>query len=162
MNQKAAAAHLLAKLGQTLGQPLKLEAGPCPCRLEGRDLAFFWSEKFSALFLQADLGPLDGLADPVAGLESLLRANQLWNGTMGGIFGLNPADGRLYYSYRLDFPVALPSGTPLEDAPVEELLPALLPYILGALEAMEDRLHPAAAWNPDELGPVPPGGFLRV
>ncbi|MDR3038762.1 MAG: type III secretion system chaperone [Candidatus Adiutrix sp.] len=161
MSQKAAAAHLLAKLGQALGRPLKLDAGPCPCRLEGREVTFFWSEKFSALFLQAGLGPLDGPADSVAGLESLLRANQLWSGTMGGIFGLNPDDGRLYYSYRLDFPVALPSGTPLEDAPVEELLPALLPYILGALEAMEDRLRPAAAaWNPDIPGPGP--GLLRI
>ena len=47
-------------------------------------------------------------------------------------------------------------------APVEELLPALLPYILGALEAMEDCLRPAPAWNPDDTGPAPAGDFLRV
>jgi hypothetical protein len=154
MNYAADAARLLARLGEALGEELKLEKNACHTRIQGRLLSFFYEEKFSALFVQAELAELSALPDPENGLEALLRSSHLWEGTAGGIFGLNPEDKRLYYSYRLDLPLpAWPES--------EALLVELLPLLLGALEAAEDNLgifEPQA----EEAPATEDAGFLRV
>ncbi|MDR3056339.1 MAG: type III secretion system chaperone [Zoogloeaceae bacterium] len=153
MTYAADAARLLARLGEALGKELKLEENACHTRIEGRLLSFFYAEDLSALFVQAELAELSALPDPGSGLETLLRSSHLWEGTAGGIFGLNPEDRRIYYSYRLDLPLPVWPES-------EVLLVELLPLLLGALEAAEDNLGIFAL---EEKAEVPaPEGALRV
>ena len=128
------AAALVGRLGDFMNDPqIRLADGQCHTDLEGFPFSFFYAEKSSTLFIQSTLGPLANCPDQGAALEALLEANHLGGGTAGGLFGLNPDDGHLYYSYRLDFPL---SAEPVYD----DLLIDLLPRIIGALEAAEDLI----------------------
>ena len=157
MNHIEHATGMVNKLAAALGQAKPdWRNGACALRIEGRAFSFFYGEKQAALFLQADLGELAALPDPEAALTVLLRANHLWTGTVGGAFGL--AEGRLLYVFRLDFP--LPKGWEEHD---EDLWPDLLPHILGALEAAEDRLRrPAGEGGPPASRAAGETGLLRV
>ena len=144
MSHAEHAARLLDQLAVALGEAKPIwENGACSLRIEGRKFSCFYGEKESALFLQADLGELSTLPEQEAAMMALLAANHLWAGTVGGSFGL--AEGRLLYVFRLDFP--LPEGWEKHDA---DLLPDLLPHILGALEAVEDKLRPASGTLHDQ------------
>ena len=144
MSHAEHAARMLDQLAVALGEAKPAwKNGACSLRIEGRKFSFFYGEKESALFVQADLGDLSALPDAEAAMMALLRANHLWAGTVGGSFGL--AEGRLLYVFRLDFP--LPEGWEKHDA---DLLPDLLPHILGALEAAEDNLRAASGIVPDQ------------
>ena len=155
MNHAEYATRLLEQLAEALEEPRPVwKSGACRLRIAGRDFSFFHGEKESALFLQADLGELSALPDPEAAMTALLRKNHLWSGTVGGSFGL--AEGRILYVFRLDFP--LPEGWEEHAA---DLLPELLPHILGALEAAEDRLRPASDRG-GEPAPLEESGVLRV
>jgi hypothetical protein len=127
-------ARLLDHLAVALGEARPVwENNACCLRVEDREFFFFYGEEESALFLQADLGELAALPDQEKAMTTLLRANHFWAGTAGGAFGLS--QGRLLYVFRLNFP--LPAGWEKYD---KDLLPELLPYILSALEAAQDRL----------------------
>lgn len=147
----AEADRLLAGLGETLGETLSFAQGRCDLRLEGRDISLFYSEEHSALFLQICLGPLEKVPDPEDGLAWLLRACHVWAGTAGGIFGLNPDDGGLYYNYRLDFPLS-------EEPVPDEFLVDLLPHMLGAIEAAEDALGISTPADAADGADAPPAG----
>ena len=156
MNHVEQATRLVSKLAAALGEPRPAwKNGACALRVEGRDFSFFCGEKPAALFLQTDLGELSARPNQEAALTALLRANHLWTGTVGGSFGL--AEGRLQYVFRLDFP--LPEGWAEHD---EDLLPDLLPHILGALEAAEDRLGSPAGGGGAPAVPMDEEELLRV
>ena len=154
MSHAEHAVGMLDKLAADLGEAKPVwKSGACVLPIEGRELSFFYGEKESALFVQADLGPLSALPDQEAALITLLQANHLWSGTAGGAFGLY--EGRIFYVFRLNFP--LPADWEKHD---EELLPELLPHILGALNAAEDRLRKVPGYD----GPARPAEpeLLRV
>jgi hypothetical protein len=124
-----AAAILVRKLGEFMSDAqIRLENNCCRTEIENILFAFFYSPEFSSLFIQASVGDPKKADDQDALLEGLLQSNHLWDGTAGGIFGLNPEDGLLYYNYRLDFPL---SKEPL----YEDLLIELMPGMVGAVEA---------------------------
>jgi hypothetical protein len=130
MDHFAEASKLVAFLGEYTKNPdLALDRdGRCTADIEGIRFSFFYEAGFDALFIQAALG-----APTPGALEALMLSNQLWEGTAGGIFGLNPEDGHIYYSYRLDFPLA-------EEPVYEEFLCDLLAGIVGAIEAAMDEI----------------------
>jgi hypothetical protein len=130
-NEAAAkeAAILVRALGAFLNdEQIRLENDRCQTEIENIPFAFFYADEFSSLFIQALIGDPEAIDDPDSALENLLHNNHLWGGSAGGIFGLSPDDGLLYYNYRLDFP--------LSDEPLyEDLLIDLMPGIVGAVEA---------------------------
>jgi len=153
MNHAEHAARLLDDLAVALGEGKPAwKNGACRLSIEGRELSFFYGEKKSAFFVQADLGELAALPDQEAAMTALLRKNHLWAGTVGGSFGL--AEGRLLYVFRLDFP--LPEDWETHSA---DLLPDLFPHIFGALEAAEERLN--QTFGRDQA-PAEEAGMLRV
>ena len=127
-----AAASLVAELGLYLEDPgMKLdENGVCSAVIEGIRFSFFYDSSFSALFIQALLGNVED-----SDIETLLYNNHLWEWTAGGIFGENPDDGLIYFSYRLDLPLA--GG----HQPV--FLCLLMQNILGAIEATRENMAQA-------------------
>lgn len=141
MDHFAEASALVASLGEYTGNSdLVLDKdGRCSVVLEGIHFSFFFESGHDALFIQALLGA----ASPEA-LESLMLRNQLWEGTAGGVFGLNEEDDRVYYSYRLDFPVA-------EEPVYPEFLCDLLAGIVGAIEAAMDDIAAAQPVRPEPL-----------
>ena len=146
MSHAEHAVGMLDRLAVALGEGKPVwKNGACRLPIEGREFSFFYGEKESALFVQADLGSLSALPDQEAALITLLQANHLWSGTAGGAFGLS--EGRIFYVFRLNFP--LPPDWEKHD---EDLLPELLPHMLGALNAAEDRLRK----EPGCAGPAGP------
>lgn len=141
------AAALIRELHDHTGIPeLVLDGtGTCTADIEGIRFSFFYNQEWDCLFIQAALG-----APGPEAMEKLLRLNHLWEGTAGGIFGLNPGDGIVYFSYRLDFPVA--------DEPVYSgFMCDLMANIIGAIEVAGDELNaprsasaPARAFNPGD------------
>ncbi len=67
--------------------------------------AFSFDAERQCLFIQSHAGSLREAADPAAVLEALLEANHLWQGTAGGVLGLDERNGELGLAYRLDFPL---------------------------------------------------------
>ena len=133
-------AILVRQLGSFMNdEQIRLENDRCQTEIENIPFAFFYVDEFSSLFIQAFIGDPEAIDDPDSILENLLQSNHLWGATAGGIFGLNPDDGLLYYNYRLDFP--------LSDEPLyEDLLIDLMPAIVGAVEAARDAFQGASAF----------------
>jgi hypothetical protein len=134
MNNNDAVAILVHTLGTFLEEPtLTLERqDACSALIENVPFTFFRSEKYNCLFIQALVGNVDHLKNPDAAFAAILSGNHLWAATFGGIFGLE--DGNIYYSYRLDPPF-------MEDSADTELLCDLLPYMVGAIERVQDILE---------------------
>jgi hypothetical protein len=141
MMSKTAAAALIKALGDFLENPgLSLEKqNSCSALIGNIRFSFFWSEKYNCLFIQALAGSATALKDPDAAFAAILKGNHLWAATSGGVFGLN--DGNIYYSYRLDFPFAEESG-------YTDLLCDLLPYMVGAIERVQDILEIESGFTP--------------
>lgn len=97
--------------------------------------AFSFDAERQCLFIQSHAGSLREAADPAAVLEALLEANHLWQGTAGGVLGLDERNGELGLAYRLDFPL------PGDEFP-ETLLCGLMPYLAGVTEWCRDRIAP--------------------
>ena len=147
MNHATEAAALVAFLGEYTGNPgLVLNAnGHAAAEIEGVLFSFFYEADHNALFIQAALG-----TPSPAALEPLMLCNHLWEGTAGGIFGVNPEDGIVYYSYRLDFPLA-------DEGIYPEFLCDLMGGILGAIEVVMEEIFPeqqVQATMPTTLNPA--------
>jgi hypothetical protein len=135
------AAALLLELGEYMNDPLiRLENGRCDTELEGISFSFSYSEEFSALFIQADMGNFKNIPEPAAALEQLMLRNHLWQGTAGGVFGLHPKDDHLYYNHRLDFPL---SSDPLYRGLLVELLPVIIGALKDAAEILTQKVQKA-------------------
>ena len=108
------------------------EAGNCLTTLNGLVFAFSFDEERQCLFIQSHGGGLGEVADPAGVLERVLEANHLWQGTAGGVLGLDEQSGELGLTYRLDFPL------PGEEFP-ENLLCELMPYLAGVTQWCRDQ-----------------------
>lgn len=138
MNHRNDADRLLAALAALVNDPgISLdEKGNGLAALNGVVFAFSFDEERQCLFMQSHGGGLREAADQVELLEALLEANHLWQGTSGGVLGLDERSGELGLAYRLDFPL------PGEEFP-ETLLCELLPYLAGVTEWCRDRARPS-------------------
>ena len=137
MDYRNDADRLLAALAALVNDPgISLdEKGNGHATLNGIVFAFSFDKERQCLFIQSHAGRLREAADPAATLEALLEANHLWQGTAGGVLGLDERSGELGLAYRLDFPL------PGEDFP-EMLLCELMPYLAGVTEWCRDRAAP--------------------
>ncbi|MDR2161379.1 MAG: type III secretion system chaperone [Desulfovibrio sp.] len=140
MNYKEEAAALVKTLGEYIDDPSILldSLGRCSTVIENIPFSFFYGEKEGCLFIQALVGNGHGLH--TTALERLLAGNHLWASTAGGIFGLNPEDENIYYSYRLDFPISVDPDV----APYAELLCDIMPLLVGAIEKARDTVEEEA------------------
>ncbi|MDL2290683.1 type III secretion system chaperone [Desulfovibrio sp. OttesenSCG-928-F20] len=129
--------RLLAVLAEQTDLPVPpLNAtGQCEADLEGTPFLFSYDQERQCLFILSACGVLDRAEDPDAVLEAVLAANHLWEGTAGGVLGLDEASGCLLLSYRLDFPL------PDEVFP-EDLLCEILPHLRGVSEWCRDLVEP--------------------
>ena len=137
MNYRKDADKLLAALAASVeGPDMALNAeGNCLATLNGMVFAFSFDEERQCLFIQSHGGSLGQAADPAAVLEKVLEANHLWQGTAGGVLGLDEQNGELGLAYRLDFPL------PGEEFP-ETLLCGLMPHLAGVTEWCRDCVAP--------------------
>jgi hypothetical protein len=137
MKYKEEAVALVKSLGEFIGdQAILLDArGQCSTLIENTPFSFFYAEKEDCLFIQALVGSGRGLS--ATALERLLTGNHLWASTAGGIFGLNPEDENIYYSYRVDFPISADPDVP----PYAELLCDIMPLLVGSIEKAKDTLE---------------------
>jgi hypothetical protein len=138
--QRARIDRLFLGLANEVGDDtLKLsDEGQLFCTLNGVRLSFLHAAQRPTLFILGFAGNLGSLA-PESQAEILgeaLDANNLWQGSAGGIFGLDE-NGNLLLSYRLDLP------EDLEGEGLEALLPALLPPFIGAAGWAQDRFSAA-------------------
>ena len=141
MQYRKDAEKLLAALATLVEDPrIALdEKGCCLAELNGIVFAFSFDEKQQCLYIQSHAGSLNKAADPTLMLEWLLEANHLWQGTAGGVLGLD-RNGELGLAYRLDFPL------PEEDFP-ETLLCELMPLLVGVTEWCRDCVTPGNGRN---------------
>ena len=137
MSYRNDANRLLAALAaQVNDASIALDAkGNGLAALNGITFAFSFDEERQCLFIQSHAGSLRDAADPAEALEALLAANHLWQGTSGGVLGLDERSGELGLAYRLDFPL------PGEEFP-ETLLCGLMPYLAGVTEWSRDLISP--------------------
>lgn len=144
MNHLNDAAALIKELGGYTGIPELVlgETGICTADIEGIRFSFFYNPEWDCLFIQAALG-----APGQEAMESLLRINHLWEGTAGGIFGLNPEDGLVYFCYRLNFPLA-------DEPAYDGFMCDLMANIVGAIEAAGDALNTPQAQPGPGAGPA--------
>jgi len=138
MSYRYQADRLLATLARELKtEELKLDGqGALLSVLNGVLFSFHYDDRLEALFIQADGGSLRA-AEPEKqdqALEKALAANFLWQGTAGGILGLDEEE-RLNLTYRLDFPLARPDE---DEGGYDDTLLELLPYLAGAAEWARD------------------------
>jgi hypothetical protein len=140
MNYKEEAAALVKSLGEFIDDPAILldSRDRCSTIIENIPFSFFYAEKAECLFIQVLVGSGRNLS--TTALERLLVGNHLWASTAGGIFGLNPEDENIYYSYRLDFPIFVDPGVP----PYTELLCDIMPLLVGAIEKARDTVEEEA------------------
>ena len=138
MSYRYLADRMLAKLAAELRtEELKLdEKGSLLTVLNGVLFSFHYDERLEALFIQADGGDLRAAGPEALGqaLEKTLKANFLWQGTAGGILGLDDEE-RLILAYRLDFPLARLDE---DERGYDDTLLELLPYLAGAAEWAQD------------------------
>ncbi len=149
MSYRHQADRLLARLAEEMRTPdLKLDArGALAARLNNTLFSFHYDDRLEALFIQADGGRLDR-ADPELqdqALEKALKAGFLWQGTAGGVLGLD-RDGCFNLAYRLDFPLTRPGE---DERDYEDTLLELLPQLAGAAEWARDLGVPIPAGDDD-------------
>ncbi|MDR2892594.1 MAG: type III secretion system chaperone [Deltaproteobacteria bacterium] len=150
MNYFDEAAAQVAYLGEYTGNSACIldKNGRAMAEIEGIRFSFFYEAEYSALFIQAALG-----APGQGALEALMLRNHLWEGTAGGVFGVNSEDGILYYSYRLDFPVVT-GATGAEEGVYPVFLCDLMAYIVGAIEAAMDDITPEPSVQTERFDPL--------
>jgi hypothetical protein len=129
MNTREMAERMVTRLGEYVGQEdLKLDQnGSSIFNLEGFLCRLDYDQSLGALLTSVYAGNLSKSLDPIAVLDTALKANLLWEGSAGGTFGLK--DGELSLVSVLDLENSFPEA---DTDPPDDFLFYYLPRLFGA------------------------------